>query len=66
MKGNKPINGGKKKDKKVDVMIVPNLGQKAIHGGYGGVIGATKQGSYLQDQRYGLKMGGRKKKIIEM
>jgi len=66
MNGNKPMNGGKKKEKKVEMMIVPNLGDKAMHGGYGGVVGATKQGSYLQDQRYGLKMGGRKKKIIKM
>jgi hypothetical protein len=64
MKGNKPINGGAKA--KDNMLIVPNVGDKAMHGGYGGVVGSTKKGSYLQDQRYGLKMGGRKKKIIEM
>ena len=67
--GNKAMNGGRKKikGKKVDILIVPNQGNgKAMHGGYGGVIGATKKGSYQQDQRYGLKMGGSKKKIIKM
>lgn len=71
------VMGGKRKasskigkiinEKKVDILIVPNdrRSRAPMHGGFGGVIGTTKDSkSYQQDQRYGLKMGG-KKKIIK-
>jgi hypothetical protein len=47
---------GKKTKEKTNIIILPAINSKTMHGGFGGVIGAKKQ-ALTPDQQYGLSRG---------